>query len=237
MSIEILPVEGLPEIQEGDDLAALICERADLSEHDVVVVAQKIVSKAEGRTVPIDPTRRDEERARVVAAETVRVVARRGDLVIVETAHGFVCAHAGVDGSNIAADRLVLLPIDPDASARAIRAGIRDRTGLTVAVIVADTFGRPWRIGQTNVALGVAGMEPITDLRGSHDAHGNDLVATQIAVADEIAGAAELAMGKTDGVPVAVVRGARYQAGPGSGKELIRPPAEDLFTTGVLEDL
>ncbi len=233
--ISILPVEGLPEIREGDDLAALIAARAHLRDGDVVVLAQKVVSKAEGRLVPVDPDRRTEERARVAAAETARVVARRGDLVIVETKHGFVCAHAGVDASNVPSDRLALLPADPDASAAGLRAGLRIAAGADVAVIVADTFGRPWRVGQTNVALGVAGIEALRDHRGEKDAFGTDLEATLIAVADQLAGAAELVMGKAEGVPVAVVRGYAGPRGPGTGRDLIRPPEEDLFPEGRIE--
>jgi len=233
--ISIIPIEGLAEIAEGDDLPALIAARASLEDGDVVVVAQKIVSKAEGRLVPVDPERRAEERARVVASETVRVVARRGDLVIVETKHGFVCAHAGVDASNVPPDRLALLPADPDASAAGLRAGLRAAAVADVAVIVADTFGRPWRVGQTNVALGVAGIEALRDHRGQVDTFGTNLEATLIAVADELAGAAELVMGKTDGVPAAVVRGYGGRRGDGTGRDLIRPPGEDLFPEGRIE--
>lgn len=235
MRLEIFGVEGLPEIAEGDDLAALIAARADLRDGDVVVVAQKVVSKAEGRLVAIDPSDRDAERARVVAGETKRVVARRGDLVIVETMHGFVCAHAGVDGSNVAADRLALLPADPDASADRLRARLASISGHSLAVVVSDTFGRPWRVGQVNVALGVVGLRALRDERGGTDTYGNDLVATLIAVADEVASAAELVMGKTNGVPVAVVRGLAGSLGPGTGRDLIRPPEEDLFPHGIIE--
>lgn len=236
MRIEIVGVEGLPEIRPGDDLGAMIAERAELRDGDIVVVAQKIISKAEGRLVAIDPSDREAERARVVTAETKRVVARRGDLVIVETHHGFVCAHAGVDGSNVAPDQLSLLPVDPDASAEHLRARLAQITSHALAVVVSDTFGRPWRIGQTNVALGIAGMRALRDERGRTDPHGNDLVATVIAVADEVAAAAELVMGKTDGVPVAVVRGLLGALGNGSGRELVRPPEDDLFPTGTIQD-
>jgi coenzyme F420-0:L-glutamate ligase/coenzyme F420-1:gamma-L-glutamate ligase len=235
MRLEIFGVPGMPEIVPGDDLAALIGARVALRDGDVVVLAQKVVSKAEGRTVRIDPARRDAERARVVEGQSARVIARRGDLVICVTEHGFVCAHAGVDGSNVAPDMLVLLPQDPDASAARVRAELRSVTGADVAVVVSDTFGRPWRVGQTNVALGVAGIAALRDERGRTDASGNPLVATLIAVADELAGAAELVMGKTDGVPVAIVRGFTGARGAGSGRDLIRPAEEDLFPTGLMD--
>lgn len=228
-SIEIVPVLGIPEIAEGDDIAGLISARAALLDGDVVVVAQKIVSKAEGRMVKVDPARRAEERERLIEQEAVEVLARRGDLVIARTRHGFVCAAAGVDASNVPPDRIALLPEDPDASARRIRAGLRASGGVDVGVIVADTFGRPWRIGQTNVALGVAGIRPVRDHRGAKDGYGQVLEATVIAVADEIAGAAELVMGKLDGIPAAVVRGLEGLAGDGAALELVRAPAEDLF--------
>jgi coenzyme F420-0:L-glutamate ligase/coenzyme F420-1:gamma-L-glutamate ligase len=232
MRLEILPVTGMPEVVEGDDVGALIAEHGPIRDGDVVVVAQKIVSKAEGRLVPVDPARRAEERARLVAEESVRVLARRGDLAIVETRHGYVCAQAGVDASNVPPDRLALLPVDPDASAGRIRARLRG-AGVDVGVIVADTFGRPWRVGQTNVALGVAGIAPLRDHRGEKDAFGLELEATLIAVADELAAAAELVMGKSDGVPVAIVRGWEGARGHGSGRDLIRPADEDLFPTGL----
>jgi coenzyme F420-0:L-glutamate ligase/coenzyme F420-1:gamma-L-glutamate ligase len=234
MTLSILPVPGIPEIAEGDDLAAILAARASLEDGDVVVVTQKIVSKAEGRLVEIDPTQRDAERARIVASETRRVVARRGPILIAETATGLVCANAGVDGSNLPPDRLALLPLDPDASAERLREGLSRLTGARVAVIVSDTFGRPWRMGQTDVAIGVAGMAPLRDHRGEKDTFGNVLEATLIAVADEIAAAAELVMGKSDGVPVAIVRGLDA-GGEGSARELVRPAEEDLFPRGVME--
>lgn len=236
MRIEIFGVTGLPEIAPDDDLAAMIAARAELRDGDVLVVAQKVVSKAEGRMVEVDPQRRDEERAAWVAKESVRVVARRGDLAIVETHHGFICAHAGIDASNVAPDRLALLPLDPDGSAARIRDGLRARAGVEVGVIVADTFGRPWRAGQTNIALGVAGIEAMRDHRGEKDSFGMPLIATVIAIADELAGAAELVMGKSDGVPVAIVRGAAVAMRPDAdGRDLIRAREEDLFPTGALE--
>jgi len=236
MTLEVIPVAGLPEIEPGDDIAALIASRGELRHGDVVVVAQKIVSKAEGRVVTVDPTARSAERARVVASEAAEIVARRGDLVIARTRHGFVCAHAGVDASNVAPDRLVLLPLDPDASATGIRERIREVAGVDVAVIVSDTFGRPWRVGQTNIAIGVAGMAPIRDHRGEPDTFGTVLEATEIAVADELAGAAELVMRKSEGIPVALVRGYPDLGRPGRGSDLVRPPEEDLFPRGIVAD-
>lgn len=232
MKLEILPVSGIGEIAEGDDIAEQIAARAGLTDGDVVVVTQKIVSKAEGRLVAIDPARREAERTALALREAARVVARRGDLVITQTRTGLVCANAGIDGSNVAPDRLALLPVDPDASAARIRARLAEITGRRVAVIVSDTFGRPWRTGQTNVAIGVAGMAPIRDHIGTTDPHGNVLHATEIAIADEIAGAAELVMGKVDGVPVAIVRGLGAE-GEGSATSLVRSADEDLFRTGA----
>jgi coenzyme F420-0:L-glutamate ligase/coenzyme F420-1:gamma-L-glutamate ligase len=239
--ISILPVRGLPEVAPGDDLAALVADATELDDGDVVVVAQKIVSKAEGRIVrldDVDPSPRaralagrdrDARELEVVLRETVRVVRERGPLVIAETRHGFVCASAGVDHSNASdAGTLVLLPLDPDASARQIREGLRSRTGRDVAVVVADSFGRPFRHGTTDVAIGVAGIEPLRDLRGTRDRGGRELRTTQIAIADEIASAADLVRGKADGVPVVVVRGLA-RSGDGSGRELVMEPERDLF--------
>ena len=231
MRIEVIPVTGLPEIDEGDDLASLISQHAEIRDGDVVVVAQKIVSKAEGRVIEIDPTQSRDERTKAVAQETARVVARRGDIVISQTRHGFVCANAGVDASNVPPDRLALLPLDPDGSAERLRAAL----GARVGVIVSDTFGRAWRIGQTNVALGVAGIKAVRDHRGEKDSFGMELEATIIAIADEIAGAAELVMGKSDGIPVAIVRGLEGAQGEGSARELIRTPEEDLFAVAGVE--
>jgi coenzyme F420-0:L-glutamate ligase/coenzyme F420-1:gamma-L-glutamate ligase len=234
--ISIVPVTGIPEVLPDDDLAGLIAERASLADGDVVVVTQKVVSKAEGTLVSIDPLDREAERRRVVDRETKRVVARRGELVVAETAQGLVAANAGVDGSNLPADRLALLPADPDGSASSLREELRARTGARVAVIVSDTFGRPWRVGQVNVAIGVAGMTPLRDHRGDKDTFGNVLEATLIAEADEIASAAELVMGKTDAVPVAIVRGLGV-SGDGDARALVRPPDEDLFRYGIVEGL
>ena len=238
--IEIHPVEGLPEIREGDDIGALVAGAFALRDGDVVVVAQKAVSKAEGRIVrlvnvePSDRARRlagddDPRRHEVILRESVRIVRARPPLVIAETPHGFVCASAGVDASNAPEpDMLVLLPLDPDASAGRIRDRLGELTGVTVGVIVSDSFGRAWRQGTTDVALGVAGLVALADLRGVRDPTGYELHATQIAVADEIAGAAELAMGKVDGVPAAVVRGLAV-AGHRRAADLVMPPERDLF--------
>ncbi len=229
-SLTVLAVTGLPEVTAGDDLAAMIAAATALEDRDVVVVTQKIVSKAEGRVVAVDPE--DAEARRELAeGEAVRVLRRRGDLVITETSHGFVCANSGVDLSNMAEGFAALLPVDPDRSARRIRDGLRARTGREVGVIVTDTFGRAWRRGVTDVAIGSAGLRGIVDLRGSADAMGRTLVATEVCVIDEIAGAAELVMGKAAGVPVALVRGVdRSVFGPGSVREeVVRPYAEDLF--------
>ena len=229
MKLEVIPVTGLPEIGDGDDLARLLVTHADIHDGDVLVVAQKVVSKSEGRMIEIDPTADAKaERARVAAAETARVVARRGDVVIAQTHHGFVCANAGVDASNVPPGTLALLPRDPDGSAERLRASLNS-AGIRAGVVISDTFGRPWRVGQTNVALGVAGIRAVRDHRGEKDSFGMELEATIIAIADEIAGAAELVMGKSDGIPVAIVRGIEGASGEGTGSELIRPAEEDLF--------
>lgn len=230
MKLEIFGVEGFPEIEAGDDLAELIVEAAELADGDVVVVTQKIVSKAEDAMVIVDPDDPLSHKP-VVEQESVRVLRRRGDLVISETKHGFVCANAGVDRSNVAADKAALLPDDPDRSARRIRDGIRARAEVEVGVIVSDTFGRPWRRGVADVAIGAAGVYPILDLRGTPDTSGRELLVTEVAIVDELAAAAELVMGKAEGVPVAVIRGVDPGwLGPGSVQgDVIRPPAEDLF--------
>jgi coenzyme F420-0:L-glutamate ligase/coenzyme F420-1:gamma-L-glutamate ligase len=238
--ISILPVEGLPEIGEGDDLAALIAQRAELADGDVLVVAQKVVSKAEGRVVRLDevePSEQARELAgtgdprqfEVILRESVRLVRVRPPLVIAETRHGFVCASAGVDASNAAEPgSVVLLPEDPDASAVRLREGLRELTGADIGVIVSDSFGRPWRQGTTDVAIGLAGVKPLLDLKGVRDPRGYELHATVIAVADELAGAAELVLGKTDRVPAAVIRGVDAR-GEGSARDLVMPPERDLF--------
>ena len=228
--ITIIPVTGLPEIQPGIILAEVLAGSAAFQEGDVLVVTQKIVSKAEGQLEAVDPTDPMAHKA-IVEREAVRVLRRRGDLLITETAHGFVCANAGVDLSNVHEGWAALLPVDPDRSARRIRDGLRARIGLSVGVIISDTFGRTWRQGVTDVAIGCAGVAAIVDLRGTADAMGRELQVTEVCVADEIASAAELVMGKSSGVPVAIVRGVDpswLREGSVSG-EIIRPPGEDLF--------
>ncbi len=227
-SIHIRPVTGLPEVSPGDDLAGMIAEAADLADGDVLVVTQKVVSKAEDRLVDVDS---EVGHKQIVDAEAVRVLRRRGDLVIAETSHGFVCANAGVDLSNVPDGWATLLPVDSDRSARRIRDALRHRLGLDVAVIVSDTFGRPWRRGVTDVAIGCAGLRPIVDLRGTNDALGRELQVTEVAIVDEIAAAAELVMGKAAAVPVALVRGVD-PSWFGDGNvvaDVVRSPAEDLF--------
>ncbi len=229
--LQILPVEGLPEVRAGDDLASLLAAaEPGLRDGDVVVVTQKVVSKAEGAMAAIDP---DDARGHrgVVERESVRVLRRRGDLVISETRHGFVCANAGVDLSNVDRGWAALLPDDSDRSARRLRDGLRARLGVEVAVIVSDTFGRPWRRGLTDVAIGCAGIRAIVDLRGSHDSRGRELQVTEVCVVDELASAAELVMGKASGIAAAVVRGVDPSwLGRGEVRgEVVRPPQEDLF--------
>jgi coenzyme F420-0:L-glutamate ligase/coenzyme F420-1:gamma-L-glutamate ligase len=230
LSLTVIAVTDLPEVNAGDDLAGMITAAVALADGDVVVVTQKIVSKAEGRVVAVDSDDA-EARRQLAEGEAVRVLRRRGDLVVTETRHGFVCANSGVDLSNMAEGFAALLPIDPDRSARRIRDGLRARSGRAVGVIVSDTFGRAWRRGVTDVAIGSAGLRAIVDLRGTADALGRTLVATEICVVDEIAGAAELVMGKASGVPVAIVRGLDPSVfGPGSVREdVVRPYDEDLF--------
>lgn len=228
-TLSITTVDGIPEVRPGDRLADLIAERAELQDHDVVVVTQKIVSKAENRLVDVgtgDPL----AHKAIVERESVRILRRRGDLIISETAHGFVCANAGIDLSNMAPGIAALLPVDPDRSARRVLDGLAARTGLRLAVIVSDTFGRAWRRGVVDVAIGVAGLTAVLDLRGTQDALGRTLDVTEVALADEVAAAAELVMGKASNAPVAVVRGLAPELfGPGTGRDLVRPPAEDLF--------
>ena len=237
MRIEIIPIEGLPEIEPSTDLATLIADRSTVRDGDVVVVTSKIVSKLEGRIVEVDPSDRERARREWAEREARRVVARRGELLIAETEQGFVCAASGVDGSNLPPDRLALLPLDPDGSAQKLRGALKAR-GADVGVVISDTFGRPWRVGQTNVAIGVAGLRPLQDMRGDKDTFGTLLESTVIAVADEVAAAAELVMGKTEGVPVALVRGLNKESfGEGDARELIRPPEEDMFRSGPLETI
>ena len=228
--IEIIPVDGIPEVRPGDVLADLITANVALRDGDVLVVTQKVVSKAEGRLVEIDPDDIEARRA-LVERESVRVLRRRGDLIISETAHGFVCANAGVDFSNVEAGQAALLPVDSDRSARRIRDGVRARASVEVGVIVSDTFGRAWRRGLTDVAIGCAGVAAIVDLRGTADALGRIMQVTEVAVADELAAAAELVMGKASGVPAAGVRGVEptWLRESSVRAEVVRPPAEDLF--------
>ncbi|MBO0715294.1 MAG: coenzyme F420-0:L-glutamate ligase [Acidimicrobiales bacterium] len=229
--LRILPVEGMPEVRPGDQLGDLIAERAALEAGDVVVVTQKVVSKAEGRLVAVDSEDPRPDAKALVEAEAVRILRRRGELIIAETRHGFVCANAGVDLSNLEKGWAALLPLDPDRSARGIRDRIRRSTGLVVGVVISDTFGRTWRRGLTDVAIGCAGVAAVVDLRGTLDALGKELAVTEVCVADELAGAAELVMGKATGIPAAVVRG----LDPGLLRdssvrgEVVRAHQEDLF--------
>jgi coenzyme F420-0:L-glutamate ligase/coenzyme F420-1:gamma-L-glutamate ligase len=232
--IEIVPLPGLPEIRPGVRLAPLLVEAAiaagrPLHAGDCLVVTQKIVSKAEDRLVPLDPSDPGARR-RLVEAESVRILRRRGDLIISETRHGFVCANAGVDLSNVDDGWATLLPVDGDRSARRIRDGIRAASGVEVAVVISDTFGRPWRHGLVDVTIGVAGLAAVVDLRGSEDDRGRELQVTAVAIADEVASAAELVMGKARGIPAALVRGLDPAwLRDSSVAELIRPPGDDLF--------
>lgn len=244
--LEILPVHGIPEVQPGDDLPALITRTAgdDLLEvGDIVVVTHKVVSKAEGRLVDlraVEPSAlakdfaarydKDPRQIEVVLRESKRIVRMDRGIIISETRHGFVCANAGVDASNVPGNASVcLLPLDPDASARRLRAALVARLGADLAVIVSDSFGRAWRQGIANVAIGVAGMDPLADYRGEKDPHGYPLTASILAVADELASAAELIMGKTAGIPVAVVRNYPYERRHGTGRDLLMEPGRDLF--------
>jgi dehydro coenzyme F420 reductase / coenzyme F420-0:L-glutamate ligase / coenzyme F420-1:gamma-L-glutamate ligase len=238
VSVEIIPVRGIPEIVPGDDLAAILAEAlaaqgTQLQDGDAVVLTQKIVSKAEGRLVAEEP----DGKASWVARETRRVVARKGDLVIAETRHGFVCANAGVDASNVAEGHLTLLPEDPDESAQRIRASLGRSSGAEIAVLITDTFGRAWREGLVNVAIGCAGLPALVDLRGTKDAVGRILEATVEALADEVAAASGLVMGKADGVPVAVIRGLHAEGPLLPASSLVRQAGEDLFRESPLQAL
>ena len=245
--VTITGIEGIPEIAAGDDLAALILQAAAeqgvrFQTDDVITVTQKAVSKAEGRAVvleEIEPSAlaielatnwdKDPRHVEVVLRESKRIVRMDHGVIICETRHGFVCANAGVDASNVPGGRLMLLPVDPDASARRIREGIRAATGADVAVLISDTFGRPWRSGYTEVAIGVAGMLPILDYVGQVDTAGRELRATWICIADELASAAELVTGKLNQVPVALIRGYAVPRGEGSAREMVRQAASDMF--------
>jgi coenzyme F420-0:L-glutamate ligase/coenzyme F420-1:gamma-L-glutamate ligase len=229
-TIEIIPIVGIGEVTAGADVASLISaaleDSGGLHQRDVVVVTHKIVSKAEGRTVAVAD---DTEYRAVVEEEAAAIIRRRGDLIIAQTRHGFICANAGVDRSNVVGNCAVLLPERPDRSAHTIRLGLEHATGLRLAVVVTDTFGRPWRRGLTDVAIGVSGMPAILDLRGTTDMQGRAIDVTEVAIVDEIAAAADLVMGKASGVPAAVVRGMAWPDGEGRAADLVRPAAEDMF--------
>lgn len=228
--LEIIPIEDLPEVRPGDDLADMIAASGVVADGDVLVVTQKIVSKAENCLVEIDPSDPLSHKP-LVERESVRILRRRGELIISQTRHGFVCANAGIDLSNVERGQAALLPEDSDRSARRIRDALRGRHGLDVAIIISDTFGRPWRRGLTDVAIGSAGILPILDLRGTPDALGREMQVTEVALVDELASAAELVMGKSSGVPVAIIRGGDPGwFGTGSvADDIVRDPADDLF--------
>ena len=229
-SISILPVTGIGEFIAGSDLGGIIAEHSQLQDGDVVVVTQKVVSKAEGRVVPLDTSDPDAKK-RLIESEARRILRRRGDLLITETHHGFICASSGVDLSNVEEGYAVLLPVDPDRSARRIRDRIRAACGAGVGVVISDTFGRPWRNGLTDIAIGCAGISAIVDLRGTPDANGRVLAATEVCLVDELASAAELVMSKSSGIPAAIVRGLRSDLFRDSSikDEVIRHPQADLF--------
>ena len=228
--LEILPIEGLPKIEPGDDLTGMLGDCGKIRQQDILVVTQKIISKAENQLVSIDPNDPLSHKP-LVERESVRILRRRGELIISETKHGFVCANAGIDLSNVERGQAALLPEDSDRSAQRLRAGLMGRYNLDVAVIISDTFGRPWRRGLTDVAIGSAGILPILDLRGEQDALGREMQVTEVALVDELASAAELVMGKSSGIPVAIIRGGEPDwFGSGNIKEgLIRDPQDDLF--------
>lgn len=231
MSMHVLPITGIGHVSPGDDVADLLATAMEAlapSAGDIAVVTHKIVSKAEGRVIPIEGDEEEFKRS-IVAAEAVSIVRRRGDLIIAETKHGFICANAGVDRSNADPGTVILLPEDPDRSAHRIRLRLQRKFGLDLPVIITDTFGRPWRRGLTDIAIGVSGLAAIVDLRGSTDWMGRTLEVTEIAVADELASAADLVMGKSSGIPAALIRGYEGPRGEGRGKDLVRPAEEDLF--------
>lgn len=246
-SLHVFGVKEIPEVQQNDDISKLIFVALEnqglkLQEKDIIIVASKIVSKAEGLLInesSVNPslfavqlaesTNRDPRQVEVVLKESSRPVKISDQALIMETSHGFVCANAGVDQSNIEKGNYLLLPKDPDRSARQIRQGLENLYNINLAVIITDTFGRPWREGQTNIAIGVSGMKSIKYYKGQEDTHGNELNVTAIAIADQIAGTAELISGKTNGLPVSVMRGYHYEPAQGSAKELIRPRGKDLF--------
>ena len=231
MTVEITPIDGISEIEPGEDLAGVILSALDVAgfrllDGDILVITHKAVSKSEHAVVEFGD---EDDRRKVIVAEAAAVLRRRGDLFITETRHGFICANAGVDRSNMPEGFLALLPTDPDRSANRLRAKIRQSTGVEVAVVITDTFGRAWRRGLTDVAIGVAGMPALVDYRGSKDTFGRTLAVTEVALVDEIAAAADLVMGKAKGVPLAVVRGLDYPTGEGRATDLVRPPEEDMF--------
>ena len=228
--LEIIPIEGLPEIFPGDDLIEIIGQDGQVASGDILVITQKIISKAENQIVKVDPEDPLSHKP-LVEEESVRILRRRGDLIISETKHGFVCANAGIDLSNVERGQAALLPEDSDRSARRIRDGLKGKFNLNVGVIISDTFGRPWRRGLTDVAIGSSGVLPILDLRGSPDAFGREMQVTEVALVDELSSAAELVMGKSSGIPVAIIRGADESwFGLGSVKDqIIRDPKDDLF--------
>ena len=239
-AIEILPVTGLPEFRPGDDLAAAVAANAPwLRDGDIVVVTSKVVSKCEGRIVaaPADPDERDALRRKLIDSEAVRVLARKGRTLITENRIGIVQAAAGVDGSNIGTTELALLPVDPDGSAAALRSALRDRLGVEVAVLITDTMGRAWRNGQTDAAIGSAGLPVLYGYAGAVDSHGNELLVTEVAVADEVAAAADLVKGKLTAVPVAVVRGLRLADDGSTAARLVRGGEDDLFWLGTAESI
>jgi coenzyme F420-0:L-glutamate ligase/coenzyme F420-1:gamma-L-glutamate ligase len=247
--ISILPVKGIPNVKKGDDIAKLVVtglarQKIGLQKGDIIIVAQKIVSKAEGRVVSLSGVKpsafalglagamdKDPRHVEVILRETKKIVRMKGAHLITETRHGFICANAAVDASNVGRERdqVTLLPNDPDSSADIIRNRVRQITGVDAPVIITDTFGRPWRMGHVNFAIGVSGLKSIRDYRGTRDMYRRVLRVTEMAVADELASAGELVMNKTDRVPVAIVRGYEYVKGKGSGKELLRPEELDLF--------
>ena len=228
--LEIIPLEGIPEILPGDDLVEIIGQLNDIQSGDILVVTQKIISKAENQMIDIDPNDPLSHKP-LVERESVRILRRRGDLIISQTKHGFVCANAGIDLSNVERGQAALLPDDSDRSARRLRDGLAGRFQLDVGIIISDTFGRPWRRGLTDVAIGSAGVLPILDLRGSPDAFGREMQVTEVALVDELASAAELVMGKSSGIPIAIVRGADMSwFGSGSVQDqIVRDPQDDLF--------
>jgi coenzyme F420-0:L-glutamate ligase/coenzyme F420-1:gamma-L-glutamate ligase len=231
VTLQILPVAGIGHVAQGDDLSEILADALQPlrpSSGDVLVVTHKVVSKAEGRVVAIEGDEEQFKRA-LVESEASSIVRRRGDLIIAETKHGFICANAGVDRSNAEPGTMIMLPEDPDRSAHRIRLRLERRFGVDIPVIISDTFGRPWRRGLTDVAIGVSGLSAIVDLRGSTDWTGRELEVTEIAVADELASAADLVMGKASGIPAALVRGYEGPRGEGRGADLVRPANEDLF--------